>query len=62
MGCLGLAGKVIIVSNWKDLPDVVKPGVYKVDGVTIRVREPTEKEELVMFVKGVKKLADEYYG
>ena len=56
-----MAGKVIVVSGWKNLPDVVRPGVYKVDGVIIRVREPTEKEELFMFVKGVEKLADEYY-
>ena len=55
------ARKVTIVSGWKDLPEVVKSGVYKVDDVIIRVREPTEKEELFMFVKGVKKIADKYY-
>ncbi len=57
-----MARKVVVIASWKDLPDVVKPGVYMVDAVTIRVRELTEKEELVLFVKGVIKLADEYYG
>ena len=56
-----MAEKIVRVKSWDELPEVLEPGEYKVNGVIIRVREPTEKEELMMFVRGVKKLADEAY-
>ncbi len=54
--------RVVKVKSWNELPDILEPGEYKIDGVILKVREPTEKEELMMFVRGVKKLADEEYG
>ena len=57
-----MTSKIIKVKDWSELPEILKPGTYYIDGVKVTVRKPVEKEEVMMFTHGVKKLADKYYG
>ncbi len=38
--------KVIRVKSWDELPEVLKPGVYIVNGKRIEVYEPVHRENL----------------
>ncbi|MEB3779112.1 MAG: hypothetical protein GSR85_02610 [Desulfurococcales archaeon] len=54
--------KVVKAKSWDELPEILEPGEYHVGDIKIIVRESVEKDEVVMFTRGVKKLADRYYG
>ena len=50
--------RIIRVRSWSELPEVLEPGIYKIDGATLKLREPLEKsvaKELVSFVKRIHK-------
>ena len=51
----------VVVRSWDELPDVLLPGRYRVGDVEVEVRECVSKEEVVMVVEGIKRLAREYY-
>ncbi len=53
--------RVVAVRSWDELPDVLLPGRYRVGDVEVEVRECVSKEEAVMVVEGIKRLAREYY-
>lgn len=57
---MGSKTKVIKVRSWDELPEVVGPGAYIVDGVKIRVYEEV-KDFVCMAVKGVKELHRKHY-
>ena len=59
---MGRPARVVKARSWNELPEILEPGEYHVDGVRITIREPVEKDEVMMFVRGVKRLADKYYG
>jgi len=46
--------KVVRVSSVDELPEVLKPGVYIVDGVRIRVYEEEDRDFVHIAVKGIK--------
>jgi len=51
---------VIKVKSWDELPDILKPGVYIVDRVKIRVYEE-DKDFVRMAVEGIKELHRKHY-
>ena len=53
--------RVVKVRSWRDLPEVLKPGVYIVDGVRIKVYEEEDRDFIRMAVRGIKELHREYY-
>ncbi|MEB3789556.1 MAG: hypothetical protein GSR72_06660 [Desulfurococcales archaeon] len=54
--------KIIVAKNWKDLPEILRPGEYYVDGERFVVETPVEKEFMKMAVSGVKEMHKRYYG
>ena len=54
--------KVIEVKSWDELPEVLEPGVYIVNGETVEIVERVEREFIRMAVSGIKKLHKRYYG
>ena len=38
--------KVVKAKSWRDLPEILEPGIYNVGGVTFTVKEPTPREEV----------------
>ena len=54
--------RLVRVRSWDDLPEVLEPGIYEVDGERFEIYEPVEKEVWRMAVKGIKRLHREYYG
>ncbi len=55
-------GRVVRAKSWSELPEILEPGTYYVDGSKFVIHEPVEKEFWMMAVKGVKRLAKRYYG
>ena len=53
--------RIVRARSWSELPEILEPGVYYVNGTKIVIRETVEKDEVMMFTRGVKKLADKYY-
>ena len=53
---------VIRVRSWSELPAHLFPGIYYVGDVRVEINERVSKEEVMMVVSGVKRLAEEYYG
>ncbi len=51
----------IRVKSWRELPRILKPGVYIVNGEKFVVKEPVEKEVMKSFMDTVKKIDREYY-
>jgi len=54
--------RVVRAESWSDLPEVLEPGTYYVDGEKFTVVEPVEKEFMRMAIPGIKKLHTRYYG
>ncbi|MCE4599502.1 MAG: hypothetical protein F7C81_04825 [Desulfurococcales archaeon] len=54
--------KVIRARSWDELPDILEPGEYRIDGVTLRLKEPLEKEDAMELVSLVKRVDKKYYG
>ncbi len=53
--------KVIKVKSWSELPEVLKPGVYVVDGKRFIVKKTVEREFMRVAIEGIEELADNYY-
>jgi len=47
--------------TWEELPEILQPGTYYVNGVKLEIREPITKEEARMAATGIKRLANRYY-
>ncbi len=58
----GVAQKVVRVRSWSELPEVLKPGVYEVEGERFTVVEPVEREFIRMAIPGIKRFHKRYYG
>ena len=39
--------KVVKVKSWDELPDILEPGVYNVNGETITIEEDVPKEVVI---------------
>ena len=53
--------KTVRVKSWDELPRILKPGVYIVNGERFVVNEPVEKEVMKSFMHAVKRIDKEYY-
>ena len=53
---------VIRVKSWSELPDILEPGIYKIDGATLKLKEPLDKDEARELVSLVKRIDKKYYG
>ena len=53
--------RVIMAKSWDELPEVLEPGEYHVDGERFTIVEPVEKEFMRMAISGIKKLHKRYY-
>ena len=53
--------RVVRVKSWSELPEVLEPGEYVIDGVTLRLKEPLEKEDARELVSLVKRVDKKYY-
>ena len=53
--------RVVRVRSWSELPDILEPGEYVVDGATLRLKEPLEKEDAKELVSLVKRIDKKYY-
>ena len=54
--------RVIRVKSWSELPDILEPGIYKIDGATLKLKEPLDKDEARELVSLVKRIDKKYYG
>ncbi|MEB3780303.1 MAG: hypothetical protein GSR85_08765 [Desulfurococcales archaeon] len=54
--------KVVKAKSWDELPDILEPGEYNVDGEKFVVYEPVEKEFMLMSIRGIKEMHKRYYG
>lgn len=64
MSCNGaiLAKHAIRAKSWSELPEILDPGTYIVDGEKFTIVEPMERDAMRMAIKGIKKLHKKYYG
>ena len=49
------------VRSWSELPEVLEPGEYHVDGERFVIYEPIERDVWRGVVAGIKKLHRKYY-
>ena len=54
--------RVVRVKSWSELPDTLEPGIYKIDGATLKLKEPLDKDEAKELVSLVKRIDKRYYG
>jgi hypothetical protein len=54
--------RVVRARSWDELPEILEPGTYIVDGEKFIVVEPVEKEFMRMAISGIKKFHAQYYG
>lgn len=54
--------RIVEVKSWDELPRVLEPGEYRIDGAVLRLREPIEKDEAKELVSLVKRVDRKYYG
>ena len=54
--------RVVRVRSWSELPDILEPGEYHVDGEKFVVYEPVERDFMKMAIRGIKKMHRRYYG
>ena len=54
--------RIIQVKNWSDLPEILEPGTYKINGATLKLKEPIYKDEAKELVSLVKRIDKKYYG
>ena len=54
--------RVVRAKSWSELPEILEPGVYEVDGEKFTVTEPVEREFMFMAISGIKRLHKRYYG
>lgn len=52
--------KVVRVRSWDELPEVLEPGVYEIDGARITLREPLPREVVQRSYKLARRLAKKY--
>jgi len=58
---LARPGKIVRARSWSELPEVLEPGEYRIDGVILRLDEPLEKEDAMELVSLVKRVDKKYY-
>ena len=54
--------KIFKAGSWSELPEILEPGEYRIEGVTLRLKEPLEKEDAMELVSLVKRVDKKYYG
>ena len=54
--------RVTRVKSWSELPDILEPGIYKIDGATLKLKEPLDKDEARELISLVKRIDKKYYG
>ena len=54
--------RVVRAKSWEELPEVLEPGVYEVNGEMFTIVEPIERDIWRQIVKGIKRLHRRYYG
>ena len=54
--------KVIKAKSWDELPEILEPGEYYVDGEKFTIVEPVERDVWRQVIKGIKRLHKRYYG
>ena len=61
MGCRGKRPrKVIRAREWRELPEILEPGVYYVRGVKFTVCEPLPREAMRQTIRGIMMLEKKY--
>ncbi|NPA05738.1 MAG: hypothetical protein GXO09_06570 [Crenarchaeota archaeon] len=53
--------KIIRAKSWDELPEILEPGEYEVNGERFRIMEPVERDTWHKIIKGIKKLHARYY-
>ncbi len=54
--------RVIKARSWDELPEILEPGEYYVDGERFTIVEPVERDVWLQVIKGIKRLHKRYYG
>ena len=60
MGAARTKTMVKVYKSVEELPELLEPGRYIVEGVEITVYEPTGREELVYQLRKIRKLVEKY--